>query len=96
MIEKQELEGVIIVLSDLKHGCCEIREGVACHCQNSVIMMKIVEKLLEHDDSLNKCIKEKNFNTRARAREHMLGKRFETAEPNEGNEKIKKNQGLNQ
>ena len=41
-------------------------------------MMKIVEKLLEHDNSLKKCIKEKSYKTRATAKENAPDIRIET------------------
>ena len=53
-------------------------------------MMKVVEQLLEHNDLLNKCIKEKSFKIITTGKKCGLAKRFETTELNEGNEKDKK------
>ena len=43
-------------------------------------MMKIVEKLLAHNDLLNKHVKEKIFKIRATAKEQVSAKRIETTE----------------
>ena len=69
-----------MMYSNVKHGYYEIREGTVYYYQSSMNMMKIVEKLLAHDELLNKCIKEENFKIRAKATECVPEKRTVTAE----------------
>ena len=47
--------------SDMKCGCYEIREGIVYYHQSAVSMMNIFEQLLEHNELLNKHIKENSF-----------------------------------
>lgn len=80
-IEKQQLEG-----TNTMCRLYEIREGAVCYCQSAVNMMEIEEKLLAHNDLLNKNVKEKIFKIRAKAKENMQAKIIETTGLNEEHE----------
>ena len=75
--------------SDMQNGCYEIREGIVYYCQSTVNIMKILEQILEHNDLLNKCIKENIFKIRAIAKE-LVPEKIETIESNEENGKDQK------
>ena len=65
--------------SDMKHGCFEIKKGALHHYQSDVNMMKIAEQLLEHNDLLKKCVKQKRLKIRATAKECETATRIETS-----------------
>ena len=67
LIETQQLEGMNMICSNVKHGCYEIRDGTVYYYQSAMNIMKIVEQLLAHDELLNECSKENIFKIRATA-----------------------------